>query len=832
MLSEVKLLIPASIRSAYAGEQITGTNQIYDSNWNNNAGATQDVINNSLKYAIDNIDVDLSSYYQKPQSGIPKNDLANTVKSSLDKADAASVTLEYYREPGTTSQLNSIADLKYGTIAFDKTKGELVQYKNSFWKNVDTLHFDINDTVENIPPMESNYVSYSRQGNKSDDQKAVARENIGAISALELNAAIYAITDQISGGIELPIEHSWNGGNSLNAIEKGLVNTRFINIEDQIQNKADKSDVCDIDYYNGVIRKTANEQTDELVSADNILTASDASKLKFINSGGVETLKYINVNNSVEQCLVDLDQYVKEDFEKLDEEYVKNTNFNSALSALNVAIGNRPLNDTVVHRSGNELVSGDKTFSGTLAYTKKNSGELTVESGVLMREATTGNILSTPIKTINNQTLLGSGNIDISGGSAPDLSNYVTTSTLNSTISTLDNAVVHKTNNVTESINGNKSFSGNTEFGAAGANSTSKTTINGSIIIPNYTVDGILTVGKNEQNQNAVISDSSIYMKYKGIVPKYTNLPNGNYTKKGDTYFVEDLNAFVVAHDTTSDVNDNLYVYYLRPDSTTATITLQNVHSDNSQTKLVNYNDLVNNLNSVYTTYSSYPAISYLYHQLIPSGESERKDLKVIPVLTDEYGIIIVLATSTAIFGITKASNESWNTWNCNKIISNSITDITNITNGITDESNIRTFYTFNGGVEWTKPADTSLKTINGMSLKGKGNVLITPSNSVISATSGHITDIILNISNTAANNTIEYEDLDTMIQYGFIPVLCDQDGQCYHLSKIVKGGGGSDYYEFSELVCDNSWNFEFRIRRCNSATGPDWTYDQHSFTI
>ena len=832
MLSEVKLLIPASIRSAYAGEQITGTNQIYDSNWNNNAGATQDVINNSLKYAIDNIDVDLSSYYQKPQSGIPKNDLANTVKSSLDKADAASVTLEYYREPGTTSQLNSIADLKYGTIAFDKTKGELVQYKNSFWKNVDTLHFDINDTVENIPPMESNYVSYSRQGNKSDDQKAVARENIGAISALELNAAIYAITDQISGGIELPIEHSWNGGNSLNAIEKGLVNTRFINIEDQIQNKADKSDVCDIDYYNGVIRKTANEQTDELVSADNILTASDASKLKFINSGGVETLKYINVNNSVEQCLVDLDQYVKEDFEKLDEEYVKNTNFNSALSALNVAIGNRPLNDTVVHRSGNELVSGDKTFSGTLAYTKKNSGELTVESGVLMREATTGNILSTPIKTINNQTLLGSGNIDISGGSAPDLSNYVTTSTLNSTISTLDNAVVHKTNNVTESINGNKSFSGNTEFGAAGANSTSKTTINGSIIIPNYTVDGILTVGKNEQNQNAVISDSSIYMKYKGIVPKYTNLPNGNYTKKGDTYFVEDLNAFVVAHDTTSDVNDNLYVYYLRPDSTTATITLQNVHSDNSQTKLVNYNDLVNNLSSVYTTYSSYPAISYLYHQLIPSGESERKDLKVIPVLTDEYGIIIVLATSTAIFGITKASNESWNTWNCNKIISNSITDITNITNGITDESNIRTFYTFNGGVEWTKPADTSLKTINGMSLKGKGNVLITPSNSVISATSGHITDIILNISNTAANNTIEYEDLDTMIQYGFIPVLCDQDGQCYHLSKIVKGGGGSDYYEFSELVCDNSWNFEFRIRRCNSATGPDWTYDQHSFTI
>lgn len=832
MLSEVKLLIPASIRSAYAGEQITGTNQIYDSNWNNNAGATQDVINNSLKYAIDNIDVDLSSYYQKPQSGIPKNDLANTVKSSLDKADAASVTLEYYREPGTTSQLNSIADLKYGTIAFDKTKGELVQYKNSFWKNVDTLHFDINDTVENIPPMESNYVSYSRQGNKSDDQKAVARENIGAISALELNAAIYAITDQISGGIELPIEHSWDGGSSANAIEKGLVKTRFIDIESQIQNKADKSDVCDIDYYNGVIRKTANEQTDELVSADNILTASDASKLKFINSGGVETLKYINVNNSVEQCLVDLDQYVKEDFEKLDEEYVKNTDFNSALSALNVAIGNRPLNDTVVHRSGNELVSGDKTFSGTLAYTKKNSGESTVESGVLMREATTGNILSTPIKTINNQTLLGSGNIDISGGSAPDLSNYVTTSTLNSTISTLDNAVVHKTNNVVESINGNKSFSGNTEFGAAGANSTSKTTINGSIIIPNYTVDGILTVGKNEQNQNAVISDSSIYMKYKGIVPKYTNLPNGNYTKKGDTYFVEDLNAFVVAHDTTSDVNDNLYVYYLRPDSTTATITLQNVHSDNSQTKLVNYNDLVNNLNSVYTTYSSYPAISYLYHQLIPSGESERKDLKVIPVLTDEYGIIIVLATSTAIFGITKASNESWNTWNCNKIISNSITDITNITNGITDESNIRTFYTFNGGVEWTKPADTSLKTINGMSLKGKGNVLITPSNSVISATSGHITDIILNISNTAANNTIEYEDLDTMIQYGFIPVLCDQDGQCYHLSKIVKGGGGSDYYEFSELVCDNSWNFEFRIRRCNSATGPDWTYDQHSFTI
>lgn len=138
----------------------------------------------------------------------------------------------------------------------------------------------------------------------------------------------------------------------------------------------------------------------------------------------------------------------------------------------------------------------------------------------------------------------------------------------------------------------------------------------------------------------------------------------------------------------------------------------------------------------------------------------------------------------------------------------------------------------FGGGIKWTKPTNVSMKTVNQISLQGKGNVLITPSNSVTSATSGHITDIILNISNTAANNTIEYEDLDTMIQYGFIPVLCDQDGQCYHLSKIVKGSGGSDYYEFSELVYGNNSNLEFRVRRCNSATGPDWTYGQHSFTI
>ena len=353
-----------------------------------------------------------------------------------------------------------------------------------------------------------------------------------------------------------------------------------------------------------------------------------------------------------------------------------------------------------------------------------------------------------------------------------------------------------------------KSINGNSILGAGNLNLLPYTNTGLS--------EGVLTIGKNEQDQNAVISDNSIYMKYKGSVQDYETLPGSNGVQIGDTYFVEELNSLVTATSVTQDTN--LYVRY--PNAGLDIAINTNAEGNTPILQEADFFAAFSNNNE----FNNYPTLSYTYHSIYYNG-SNVGDLKIVPVRSSEYGIILVLCniSSHKAWAATDVNTGDLNTWYITTPISNNagIVEIDVIHSTIPTGTNILQLQVFGDGVKWTKPNDTSIKTVNGMSLQGKGNVLITPNNSVYSATG--------NINSPIITDSTSYDDIDVIINYGFVPVFEDENGYYFHLWKHDTESLESTY-EFANWIEDNN-SIIFKVYSIADAADSTWNSRTISLT-
>ena len=323
--------------------------------------------------------------------------------------------------------------------------------------------------------------------------------------------------------------------------------------------------------------------------------------------------------------------------------------------------------------------------------------------------------------------------------------------------------------------------------------SDSSTTINGSLTLADLTTNSVLKLDDNKK----VISDTGTYMKFRSEVDTYDDLPNSSGTiAVGDVFYVKDTDSQVVATEITSD--KNLRVIY----STDVNVTLDT--DSEGTTPILSTSDFF----SAFSTdgaFDAYPTFAYTYHKIYYNG-SNVGDLKIVPVRTSEYGIIIALVSVTASkawAASTTYDGGERNVWYIEGMLSNGSgvveLDVTHST--IPSGRNIKEFVIFGGGVTWKSIGRKTTNMINMIPI----------------------------------TEDTEYAEIESILLAGNIPYLYSMDSNCKYGNQYHFCGGYTansiDYYTFESVTYDNG-SFKKVIKICEEATDPTWTTKTVTLTI
>ena len=349
----------------------------------------------------------------------------------------------------------------------------------------------------------------------------------------------------------------------------------------------------------------------------------------------------------------------------------------------------------------------------------------------------------------------------------------------------------------TINVNGTTTINGNLTIGTGSSITTPSAGISsaqiGLLSLGNLTANSILKL----DSQKHVVSDTGTYMKFRSEVNTYDDLSNiSEPIAVGDVFYIKDTDSQVVATEITSD--KNLRVIY----STDINVTL-NTDSEGI-TPILSTSDFF----SAFSTdgaFDTYPTFAYTYHKIYYNG-SNVGDLKIVPVRTSEYGIIIALVSVTASkawAASTTYDGGERNVWYIEGMLSNGSgvveLDVTHST--IPSGRNIKEFVVFGGGVTWKSIGRKTTNIINMIPI----------------------------------TEDTEYAEIESILLAGNIPYLYSMDSNCKYGNQYHFCGGYTansiDYYTFESVTYDNG-SFKKVIKICEEATDPTWTTKTVTLTI
>lgn len=335
-----------------------------------------------------------NSKYTKPVNGIPKTDLESAVQTSLGKADTA------------------IQSSDLATVATSGSYNDLT--------NKPTIPTKVSDLTNDSGFVTTDTTYTLQQGVGSEVNTLYLVDNNGGMSIVEVQDTTYSAAttttdglmsstdksklDGIAQGAEVNVQSDWNQSNSAS--------------DDYIKNKPT---IPTVNNATLTIKKnntsvgtfTANSSTDTTVDITVPTATSDLTN----DSSYVSDSSYVHTDNN----------YTTTEKTKLSgiaagAEVNVQSDWNESDSASDAYIANKPTIPTVptnISSFNNDVgyltSETDPVFSASAAagITSNDISSWTAKQDAL--------VSGTSIKTINNESLLGSGNITVGGGTATDV---------------------------------------------------------------------------------------------------------------------------------------------------------------------------------------------------------------------------------------------------------------------------------------------------------------------------------------------------------------------------------------------------------------------------